>query len=255
MRFKQIHIHTTKDSATKDAENYQALKAREQGIKNKIERAQAAGDKAELKNLEAEWKEVHRLMRVAMGISDASAQDASRLVDTIRDGSFYCKIYYDSDLEEYCCKLYEGGIYHAEADYFTDDKSDAQSSARDMVRRLKASTARDSAKGQELLAKYEKELADLNDEIEAKEDKGVTVPPEMLERRKKLNEQIKGARTMDATPAENAKIRKIRDALYDAVRVAADLSSNAQTPFVKTQAQAVERLIDQARRIMFDLQD
>jgi hypothetical protein len=63
------------------------------------------------------------------------ARDSKRLIDTISDGSAQVKVYYDSELEEYCCKLYVGGAYRSNADYFTNDKSDALDTARAMARK------------------------------------------------------------------------------------------------------------------------
>lgn len=86
------------------------------------------------------------VVHIHVGHADTKdAKDGMRLVENIRDGSFYCKVYYDSDLEEYCCKLYHGGIYYSSADYFSDDKADALSTAKDMVRRLKAQFMKDEA--------------------------------------------------------------------------------------------------------------
>lgn len=72
------------------------------------------------------------------------SDDAQRLIDTITDGSAVAKIYRDVEWEEFVVKLYVNGVYQSKADYHTDDKSDATSSAREMVRRAKEN-ARDSS--------------------------------------------------------------------------------------------------------------
>ena len=44
-------------------------------------------------------------------------------------------VYRDSEWNEYHVKHYIGGIYQVDADYHTDDKADAQHSARAFVKR------------------------------------------------------------------------------------------------------------------------
>lgn len=66
--------------------------------------------------------------------------DAQRLLDTLSssNGKVVAKLYRDTEWEEFIVKLWVGGVYQSNADYHTDDKGDAQSTMKDMVRRAAA---------------------------------------------------------------------------------------------------------------------
>ena len=48
-------------------------------------------------------------------------------------GKCSCKIYYNSELEEYTVKAFKNNVLVVDVDYFTDDKQDALGTARAMV--------------------------------------------------------------------------------------------------------------------------
>ena len=52
-------------------------------------------------------------------------------------GNRSVKVFYDPDLQEYSCQLFEFGQYIEGADYFTDDKEDAFGTAEEMVKESK----------------------------------------------------------------------------------------------------------------------
>lgn len=46
-----------------------------------------------------------------------------------------CRIYWNSDVQEYIVRLYMDGQHYEPADYFTTDEDDALNTARDMCTR------------------------------------------------------------------------------------------------------------------------
>lgn len=60
---------------------------------------------------------------------------SNRLVKTITGDTVFdsVRIYRDSDNQEYCCKLSLDNKYQPDADYFTEDKLDAISTAYQML--------------------------------------------------------------------------------------------------------------------------
>lgn len=63
-------------------------------------------------------------------------RDGERLMETVTEGRATAKIYYNSEYEEFSVKLYVDGKWLGEGStYYTNDKDDAISSAKDMVRR------------------------------------------------------------------------------------------------------------------------
>ena len=66
--------------------------------------------------------------------------EAQRLVSTHEYRNRSAHVYRDSDTSEFVVKFYEGGVHLAEADYFTDDKEDAQGTAKAWTGGAKAQT-------------------------------------------------------------------------------------------------------------------
>ena len=60
---------------------------------------------------------------------------AERLIKTVpgKKAGDFCKVYYEAGNREYRVALYRKGIHQHHADYFTDDKEDATSTADVMV--------------------------------------------------------------------------------------------------------------------------
>lgn len=54
---------------------------------------------------------------------------------------------------EYCVKLYIDGVYQKGADYFTDDKEDAEGTAKQMILKAKKTTKEDVGSGEKWLNK------------------------------------------------------------------------------------------------------
>ncbi len=48
-----------------------------------------------------------------------------KLIQTTTNGDRIVKVYYDSDWNEYQCRLYLAGKFYGPATYFTNDKEDA----------------------------------------------------------------------------------------------------------------------------------
>lgn len=64
-----------------------------------------------------------------------------RLVDKVVGVKSIVRVYYDDDLDgEYICQLFVNGKHNEAADYYTDSKSDAVGTAREMVRHADANT-------------------------------------------------------------------------------------------------------------------
>ena len=67
-----------------------------------------------------------------------------RLIDTFTGNKTSVRVYYDSEWEEYQCELWYkkpmGWQLQNKATYHTDDKGDALSTAKDMLRRADART-------------------------------------------------------------------------------------------------------------------
>ena len=65
--------------------------------------------------------------------------EAKKLIGTYDNGNHTAKVYHLSgehnEGDPYHVKLFKDGKHHEPADYFTDDKDDAHSTAKDMVRR------------------------------------------------------------------------------------------------------------------------
>lgn len=57
---------------------------------------------------------------------------ALRKIETITSNKLkvHATVYRDADWDEYRIKFYRDGVYQENADYHTDDKNDAQHSAR-----------------------------------------------------------------------------------------------------------------------------
>jgi hypothetical protein len=53
-------------------------------------------------------------------------------------GKCSCKVYYDSESEEYTVKSFRNNVLVADADYFTDDRQDAMGTACVMVDQMDA---------------------------------------------------------------------------------------------------------------------
>lgn len=63
-----------------------------------------------------------------------SLTESKRLVTKVSKDLNLAKVYFDTDYNEYCVKLYNAGKYAGEdTDYFTDDRDDAISTAKQMV--------------------------------------------------------------------------------------------------------------------------
>jgi hypothetical protein len=58
-----------------------------------------------------------------------------RLIESKVFGAVAVKIHKDTDTGEFRVRLYRSGIAYEPADYFTDDKKDAQGTAADMLKR------------------------------------------------------------------------------------------------------------------------
>lgn len=56
-----------------------------------------------------------------------------KLVSAFASTSRTVKVYYNSDLAEFVVKLYVDGTHYEPADYFTDDKQDADGTAAAML--------------------------------------------------------------------------------------------------------------------------
>ena len=101
---------------------------------NRTDLASNAADKLErlLKELRTRWKSYNEDSKKA---KDA----ATKLVHTEggQGSNKQVKVYFDSELDEYVCKLYmkkpQGWVYYSKADYFTDDIGDAIGTAKQMV--------------------------------------------------------------------------------------------------------------------------
>lgn len=55
---------------------------------------------------------------------------ALRQIEKQVNGNREARVMYDTDVQEYIVKFYTNGKHYAPADYFTDDKADAQGTAR-----------------------------------------------------------------------------------------------------------------------------
>lgn len=60
----------------------------------------------------------------------------ARLVKQIIENEAGTKVYYDADLEEYRVQFYWKNVYLEEADYFTDDRTDAINTAQCQVKKI-----------------------------------------------------------------------------------------------------------------------
>lgn len=80
-------------------------------------------------------------LHAAQTLARSGARDAQRLIDTVysSDGKVTVKVYRDTDWEEFVCKMWVNGAYQSAADYHTDDKGDALSTAKDMARKASGS--------------------------------------------------------------------------------------------------------------------
>lgn len=58
-----------------------------------------------------------------------------RLIDTQVSGNEKTKVYYSAQNAEYRVEYWINGVYQRDADYFTDDKSDALGSAKAMLQK------------------------------------------------------------------------------------------------------------------------
>ena len=56
-----------------------------------------------------------------------------KLINTVNFGNKTAKVYFNSELKEYQVKLFKSGKHEKDADYFTDDKADANGTAEHMV--------------------------------------------------------------------------------------------------------------------------
>lgn len=65
---------------------------------------------------------------------DDSVNESVKLVGKESSGSNEARIYWNSDDREFTVKLYKNGVYQKGADYFSDDKSDAYGTAKQMVK-------------------------------------------------------------------------------------------------------------------------
>ena len=59
-----------------------------------------------------------------------------RLINTIEADNSTAKVYRDSDWNEYRVKFFIDGVHQVDADYHTDDKADAISTAESIVKQL-----------------------------------------------------------------------------------------------------------------------
>ena len=59
-----------------------------------------------------------------------------RLINTVEDNNNTAKVYRDSDWNEYRVKFFTDGVHQVDADYHTDDKQDAISTAESIVKQL-----------------------------------------------------------------------------------------------------------------------
>lgn len=255
MRFKKIHIHTADEpnggfsQVFKRLENGYSIKTGYGQYSAKFALISPRGAILKVGN----YSEVYALYKENEGKYTDGKNDAMNL-DSVEDAGF------EEVMKNEEAKRLVESIESLKSSLRSKPNGDptlesALQRAKAELKRKFNYTYKDSAKGKELLAQYEKELETLEREIERKEDQGVTVPPALTEQRQKLQEQIKGAKTMDGTPSENALIRAVRMHLYDAVKAAASLTAVATTPEIKKQASEGERLVDQARRLYFKLQD
>lgn len=53
----------------------------------------------------------------------------TRLIKEVIERTNKALIYYDASLREYCVKFFRDGVHQEKADYFTNDKQDAISTA------------------------------------------------------------------------------------------------------------------------------
>ena len=59
-----------------------------------------------------------------------------RLINTIEEGNNTAKVYKDAEWSEYRVKFFANGVHQVDADYHTDDKQDAISTAESIVKQL-----------------------------------------------------------------------------------------------------------------------
>ena len=96
------------------------------------------------------WKQGKSLLRSMIGVGVNESKE--RLLKKVKgnDGRVV-KIYKDTDNGEFVCKLFVNGKHTSKDDYFTDDKKDATTTAKDMVkesyvRPVKEASVSDSSK-------------------------------------------------------------------------------------------------------------
>ena len=56
-----------------------------------------------------------------------------RKIAPIKENEYEVRTYRDPEWNQYIVKAYENGILHTGSEYYTDDKSDAQNTAHDML--------------------------------------------------------------------------------------------------------------------------
>ena len=138
--------------------------------------------------------------------------DGRRLVQTFTAGTVAIKVYYDSDLAEYCCELYKAGIHYEPADYFTDDKADALASAQDMLRRSKTQDAV-SEEQVKVYIKTRRESDMLGNEIESLQKKNQFVP-QSLRDKFRASSQAENGFSNEVKQAARARGLKIFDTSF-----------------------------------------
>lgn len=94
------------------------------------------GDNAMQKSSMSDLAKLRKLAGVVKeDVSSDTLVEGKRLVGKKDNNGHLAKIYYDSDWQEYCVKLYIDGVHQGEdSDYHTDDKEDAFDTAEAMVK-------------------------------------------------------------------------------------------------------------------------
>lgn len=69
----------------------------------------------------------------------SNLEESMKLISTHEHGKHTAKVYKNSDLGEHQVKFYTNGKHHVDADYHTDDKEDAEGTAKDQIKSMKES--------------------------------------------------------------------------------------------------------------------
>lgn len=77
-------------------------------------------------------------------------EESMKLISTHENGKHKAKVYKNSDLGEHQVKFYTDGKHHVDADYHTDDKEDAEGTAKHQINNMKESIDESVVDGREL---------------------------------------------------------------------------------------------------------